>query len=163
MIALGDEPKYYLCLWIRSLLSSGSNLTLRSWWRQTISNIIQSCPKHCETQKRLSVALILLWGREFVSIPLWRYGMKTLSALLALCEGNPPITGGFPPHKWSVIQNFDIAFAVSLNKLDQQLSFTWFEMTLPPFIVIYQLRSVQNTGTCYPGQGWFVRNPSWGR
>ena len=22
----------------------------------------------------------------------------------------------------------------------------------------YKLRSVQNTGTCYPGQGWFVRN-----
>ena len=23
--------------------------------------------------------------------------------------------------------------------------------------------SVQNTGTCYPGQGWFVRNLGWGR
>ena len=23
---------------------------------------------------------------------------------------------------------------------------------------IYKLRFVQNTGTCYPGQGWFVRN-----
>ena len=28
---------------------------------------------------------------------------------------------------------------------------------------IYKLRSVQNTGTCYPGQGWFVRNLGWGR
>ena len=27
---------------------------------------------------------------------------------------------------------------------------------------IYKLRSVQNTGTCYPGQGWFVRNLGWG-
>ena len=25
--------------------------------------------------------------------------------------------------------------------------------------LLYKLRSVQNTGTCYPGQGWFVRNP----
>ena len=24
--------------------------------------------------------------------------------------------------------------------------------------ILYKLRSVQNTGTCYPGQGWFVRN-----
>ena len=23
--------------------------------------------------------------------------------------------------------------------------------------ILYKLRSVQNTGTCYPGQGWFVR------
>ena len=23
--------------------------------------------------------------------------METFSALLALCEGNPPVTGGFPP------------------------------------------------------------------
>ena len=32
----------------------------------------------------------------------------------------------------------------------------WFPATL------YKLRSVQNTGTCYPGQGWFVRNLGWG-
>ena len=29
--------------------------------------------------------------------------------------------------------------------------------------MIYKLRSVQNTGTWYPGQGWFVRNLGWGR
>ena len=28
--------------------------------------------------------------------------------------------------------------------------------------ILYKLRSVQNTGTCYPGQGWFVRNLGWG-
>ena len=27
----------------------------------------------------------------------------------------------------------------------------------------YKLRSVQNTWTCNPGQGWFVRNLDWGR
>ena len=26
----------------------------------------------------------------------WRHPMETFSALLALCEGNPPVTGGFP-------------------------------------------------------------------
>ena len=27
--------------------------------------------------------------------------------------------------------------------------------------LLYKLRSVQNAGTCYPGQGWFVRNLGW--
>ena len=29
----------------------------------------------------------------------WRHGMETLSALLALCGGNPPVTGGFPSQR----------------------------------------------------------------
>ena len=29
-------------------------------------------------------------------ISCWRHQMETFSALLALCEGNPPVTGGFP-------------------------------------------------------------------
>ena len=35
-----------------------------------------------------------------------RYAMETLSALLALCEGNPPVPGGFPSQR-PVIQSFD--------------------------------------------------------
>ena len=34
---------------------------------------------------------------------------------------------------------------------------------ITPRSILYKLRSVQNTGTCYPGQGWFVRNLGWGR
>ena len=36
--------------------------------------------------------------------PWCRHEMRTFSALLALCEGNPPVTGGFPsqrPVTWS--------------------------------------------------------------
>ena len=29
----------------------------------------------------------------------WRHQMKAFSALLSLCEGNPPVTGGFPSHR----------------------------------------------------------------
>ena len=29
----------------------------------------------------------------------WRHQMETFFALLALCEGNPPVTGGFPSQK----------------------------------------------------------------
>ena len=45
-----------------------------------------------------------------------------LSSLLALCEGNPPVTGGFPSHRAS---NADVLFffVASLNKLvNNQLS-----------------------------------------
>ena len=44
-----------------------------------------------------------------------------LSALLAICEGNPLITGEFN-HKGSVMQSFDILFVISLNKLDKLLN-----------------------------------------
>ena len=46
----------------------------------------------------------------------WRHYMDTLSVLLALCAGNPPITGGFPAQR-PVMRNFDVSFDASLNKL----------------------------------------------
>ena len=38
--------------------------------------------------------------------PRWLHDMEVISALLALCEENPPITDGFP-HEVSVMWNFD--------------------------------------------------------
>ena len=38
--------------------------------------------------------------------------METFSALLALCEGNPPVTGGFPSQR-PVTWSFDVLFDVS--------------------------------------------------
>ena len=35
--------------------------------------------------------------------------METFSALLALCEGNPPVTGGFPSQR-PVTRSFDVLF-----------------------------------------------------
>ena len=40
---------------------------------------------------------------------------------------------------------------------------SWWPLLPSRSSVLYKLRSVQNTGTCYPGQGWFVRNLGWGR
>ena len=54
-------------------------------------------------------ATILPWGTEIefrrdgaaccqndkLTLP-WRYQMETFTSLLAFCEGNPPVTGGFP-------------------------------------------------------------------
>ena len=41
--------------------------------------------------------------------------MKTVFALLAFCEGKPPINGGFSPQRDSNA-GFDVFFDVSLNK-----------------------------------------------
>ena len=41
--------------------------------------------------------------------------METLSALMALCEGKPAATGGFPSQR-PVTQSFDIFFNLRLYK-----------------------------------------------
>ena len=49
------------------------------------------------------------------------------NASLSLCEGNPPVTDGFP-HKAPVPQSFDVSFHVHLNKpLNKHSSWRWFE------------------------------------
>ena len=59
---------------------------------------------------------------------LWRHHMETLSALLALCEGNPPVTGGFPSQKASNT-GFGVFFNAILDKpLGKQSSCGWFEI-----------------------------------
>ena len=55
----------------------------------------------------------------------WRHQMETFSVLLALCEGNPPVTGGFPSQK-SVTQSFDVCF--DLHTAEQTIERRrWFE------------------------------------
>ena len=53
--------------------------------------------------------------------PWWRHDKETLSALLALCEGNPmsPIDS---PRKGPIKLGFGISFAVRLNKLLKKTS-----------------------------------------
>ena len=46
----------------------------------------------------------------------WRHQMEIFSTLLALCEGNPQVTGVFPSQR-PVTWSFDVFFHVSLNKL----------------------------------------------
>ena len=56
--------------------------------------------------------------------------METFSMLLALCEGNPPVTGGFPSQR-PVMWSFDIFLDVCLNKqLSKHSTCQWVEMPL---------------------------------
>ena len=53
--------------------------------------------------------------------------METFSTLLALCKGNPSVTGGFPLQR-PVTRIFDVFFDLSLNKrLGKQSRRRWFE------------------------------------
>ena len=58
--------------------------------------------------------------------------MKTLSALLAFCEGNSPVTSEFPS-QMPVTRSFDVFFDLHLNKrLNKQSWGWWFEMSSHP-------------------------------
>ena len=46
--------------------------------------------------------------------PWWRHQMEIICALLALCERNPSVTGGFPPQK-PVGRSFDVFFEMCLT------------------------------------------------
>ena len=47
---------------------------------------------------------------------IWHHAMETFSALLVLCEGNPPVTGGPPRCKVPVLHNFDVTKSKQLIK-----------------------------------------------
>ena len=57
----------------------------------------------------------------------WRHQMETFSALLALFERNPQVTGGFYSQR-SVTRSFDVFFELRMNKrLSKQPRHRWFE------------------------------------
>ena len=60
----------------------------------------------------------------------WRHQMEIFSALLALCEGNSPVTVGFPSQR-PMTQIFHIFIDLHLNKwLSKQSRRWWFETPL---------------------------------
>ena len=54
-------------------------------------------------------------GSCYCSITWWRHDMETLSLWLALCEGNPPVTGGFTSQRASNAA-FDVFFDARQNE-----------------------------------------------
>ena len=50
--------------------------------------------------------------------------METFSALVALCAGNPPVTGEFPA-QMPVTRSFDVFFDLRLNKRLSEQSWGW--------------------------------------
>ena len=55
--------------------------------------------------------------------PLWRHQIETFSALLVLCKGNPPVTGGFPSQS-SITLSFDVFLFVFSSAPEQTVKQT---------------------------------------
>ena len=82
------------------------------WW--ALSGLMVNNPSHFRQ-------------KQFAINPWWRHQMETFFASLALCEGNPPVTGGFPSHR-RVTRSFDVFFNLCLNKrLSKQSGRWWFQ------------------------------------
>ena len=65
-----------------------------------------------------------------VDISWWRHQTETFSVSLALCDGNPSLTGGFPSQR-SVTRSVDVLFDLRLDKLfSKQSRRRWFETPL---------------------------------
>ena len=68
----------------------------------------------CQNNKKASCHNILIKIYVFHGA-WWRHQRKTFSALLAICEGNPPVTVAFPSQR-PVTRSFDIVFDLRLIK-----------------------------------------------
>ena len=91
------------------------------WFRKQRFNFLNSLQSHYLQRRIIINTTTLAW---------WRHQMETFSALLALCAGNPPVTGEFPSQR-PVTQSFDVFFDLRLNKrLSKQSWGWWFETPL---------------------------------
>ena len=65
-------------------------------------------------------------ARNYI-LPWWCHQMETVSAILAICAGNSPVTGEFPAQR-PVTRSFDVLFHPRLNKrLRTQSWGCWFK------------------------------------
>ena len=62
------------------------------------------------------------------TMPWWHHPMVTISAPLAICPWNSPVTGEFPAHK-PVTRSFGIFFDLHLNKRLSKQSWRWWFKT----------------------------------
>ena len=119
--ALSPEMKIeyhmYTHAWYSIYLAKCFFLLLRDWGRFALSQKVK-IEYHMYT--RMIQSIKNLASR-------WRHQMETVSASLAIWEGKPPVTGGFPSQSASN-KGFDDSFDVSLNKrLSKQTSRQWKE------------------------------------
>ena len=86
---------------------------------QYIRSLIFSIVLWCAFQKGQ-------WYKH-MEVKWWRRQVEIFSVLLALCEGNPPVTGGFPS-QMPVTRKFNVFFDLRLDKrLNKQSRRWWFE------------------------------------
>ena len=87
-----------------------------SRWHAILQDVVQSI-----------VSRVLSKHCHFPYGSWWRHQMERFSASLALCEGNPPVTGGFPPQK-PAARRCTVIFDLRLSKRSRKQYWgRWFE------------------------------------
>ena len=89
----------------------------------------------------------------------WRHEIETFSALLVLCEGNPPATGEFPSQR-TLTQSLDDFFDLRLNKHlvinpdagDLRLHCAHYDVTVMSYVAIFHRRGFWSF--------WLYNNPT---
>ena len=86
---------------------------------------------HINTQKsvflRLQIHYIPNCTKYFTNMMMSSNG--NITALLAICAGNSPVTGEFPTQR-PVTRSFDVSFGLRLNKRLSKQSWGWWFQTL---------------------------------
>ena len=102
--------------------SCGPNLVILAWTRDKLSRGQASAYRTHRHTDRQTQPTTIPEGQNWPRV-------KMLSTLLALCEENPPVTGGFPD-KGPIMQSFDFFLYFSQNKLlNKHSNCHWFDMT----------------------------------
>ena len=102
-------------------------------------NISRRFSTLAKCQKRYPKGLVISgqfrapWKQNsFWSFAWWRHQMETFSAILAICVGNSPATGGVPAQR-PVMRSCDVFFDLRLNtRLCKQWWGWWFETPSRP-------------------------------
>ena len=98
-----EASKYMIGLCGRSVISD--HFTRENW------NVLSYCFIY------IYKSLYILYSNGHgTDVPWWRYQMEAFSALLSLCEGNPPVRSPVVFLKRPVTRSFDIFFGLRLNK-----------------------------------------------
>ena len=100
-------------------------MSTRIFWEKYLITLASDALAFCIVRSSAATVLdrwVLVFHLEW-----WHHQMGTVSMSLALCEGNPPVTGGFPSQR-PVMQKFYVFFDLHLNKrLSKPSRCQWFE------------------------------------
>ena len=136
MIGKNESEQRYewhneLCA-VQSFFSKCIFVSFRDWlWggNASVTHILLfiSIKLICKRINRQIFILVDTYSIGNKLITWWRNQMEALSALLALCAGNSPVTGEFSA-QGPVTRSFDVLFDLHLNKrLSKQSWGWWFE------------------------------------
>ena len=114
---LDNVINYNGLMWVRHLVKCREILTQQDlcWYVTRRLETWQTCQLQCLSNFN-DIIFLTSNGQGPSSVPWWRRGMKTLSASLALCDGNHlwPVVS---PHKGPVMWSLGVYLVVSLSEL----------------------------------------------